>query len=201
MRLMSKHRFIALICLGVLAGGVVMWASQVGSAGTPTIATPLGGAQVAALDGSAGAPATLPSDLAAQLEAYPELDQGSARLLQVFEGQTLYAFRSNQAPDRFCAAAARRAPDGSYASVSCGPTKLIASGKFLLKLETRNGGRGTPSVYFGLVPDGFVSVQTPAGSVPIQANSFAFLKEDGGAAGTLEYQPSTGAAIAVDSAP
>lgn len=107
-----------------------------------------------------------------------------------------YAGLSAGNPERVCLAAFSAA----HHAVGCGEAAHIATGRIVVSVPTRTGGRETPRVRFGLVPDDVVSVsaQLRGGgliSAPAAGNAFALALPDAGAASRVEFARADGTRV------
>lgn len=190
----KRHRNlrIATVVLAITAGAAVFIPSVMGAAGDAAVAHPLGErAPVAALaTAPAGAP---PQGLRVLAAETGEADLSSTRMLGAARDQALYALDSLKGPDRVCLAAT-----GAAVGLWCGPAAAVGTGKLIIRQPTKSGVRDAPAVYFGLVPDGVVSVEADGEVTRITGNVFSIYEESGAALPRLTYTTAGGARISVD---
>jgi hypothetical protein len=190
----TRHRAlrVATLGMGCVAAAAVFIPHVMGAAGDSAAALPLGvRAPVSAL---ASAPQASPPEglrvLAAQTG---EADLATTRILAAASDQALYATDSLKGADRFCLAAT-----GAAVGLWCGPREAVGSGKLIIRQPLKGGGPGTPAVYFGVVPDGVVSVSAGATRVAVKGNAFSVYDEGGDLLPRLTYASADGSTVTVD---
>jgi hypothetical protein len=122
-----------------------------------------------------------------------EADLATTRVLGAARGQAFYALGSLKDPGRVCVAAT-----GAAVGLWCGPAAAVGTGKLIVRQPLEGGAPGSPAVYFGLVPDGVVSVSAGGHVVPVSGNVFSIYDEAGRALPRLTYTTADGASVTVD---
>ncbi len=189
-----RHRNLRIATAGMALAAVaaVSLPHVMGAAGDATAAHPLGDrAPVAAL---ATAPvAAPPQGLRILAEETGEADLATTRILGAARDQALYALDSLKGPDRICVAAT-----GSAVGLWCGPAAAVGTGKLIIRQPVKGGEPGAPAVYFGLVPDGVVSVTAGEKVVRVAGNVFSIYADAGEPLPRLTYATADGATVTVD---
>lgn len=183
---------IATLCMAIAAAAAVFIPHVMGAAADATASHPLGeSAPVTAL--SAAPIASPPQGLRVLAGETGEADLSSTRILGAARDQALYALDSLKGPDRICVAAT-----GSAVGLWCGPAAAVGTGKVIIRQPLKGGEAGTPAVYFGLVPDGVVSVTAGGKVFPVAGNVFSVYDDAGEPLPRLTYTTAKGATITVD---
>ncbi len=187
-----RNAWIATVCLGIAAGAAVFIPRVMGAAGDAAGAHPLGErSPVTAL--SAAPAASPPQGLRVLAGETGEADLSSTRILGAARNQAFYSLGSLKDPSRMCLAAT-----GAAVGLWCGPAAAVGTGKLIIRQPTVSGVRDAPAVYFGLVPDGVVSVEAGGEVVPVSGNAFSIYERSGGLLPRLTYTTADGARISVD---
>lgn len=190
----KRHRNLRIttVCMALAAAAAVSIPHVMGAAGDATSAHPLGDrAPVAAL--TAAPVAAPPQGLRVLAGETGEADLSSTRILGAARDQALYALDSLEGPDRICLAAT-----GSVVGLWCGPAAAVGTGKLIIRQPIKGGEPGTPAVYFGVVPDGVVSVTAGGKVVPVAGNVFSIYDDAGEPLPRLTYTTAQGATVTVD---
>ncbi len=188
----NRNLRIATVSAAIAALAAVCIPTVMGAADDGGSAHALGErAPVAAL--TAAPPATPPAGLRVLAGETGEADLATTRILGAAHGQAFYALGSLEDPGRVCVAAT-----GAAVGLWCGPAAAVGTGKLIVRQPLKGGAPGTPAVYFGLVPDGVVSVSTGEGVVPVSGNVFSVYDEEGRALPRLTYTTADGAKVTVD---
>lgn len=182
----------ATLGMGCVAAAAVFIPHVMGAAGDASASLPLG-ERVPASALTNAPTATPPEGLRVLAAQTGEADLSTTRILGASRDQALYATASLKGADRFCLAAT-----GAAVGLWCGPREAVASGKLIIRQPLEGGGPGTPAVYFGVVPDGVLSVSADGGRVAVKGNVFSVYEKGGDALSPLTYASEDGSTVTVD---